>query len=332
MHRIISKVGRTLAVLAGVTGTLTLLGAASLDGIMPGTRVAGTHPEAILTVVNESGAGDALRARNDGSGSAIAAWSASGYGIHALADAANRSAVIGLGTAAIGVNGRSDTNDGVVGVTQAAGKSGVWGHSLAGIGVTGSSDSNDGVVGVSQAANRSGIFGSNDRGVGITAQSLSGTALYVRGTSIFERYASFQGGHGDLSENYRAEEPLGAGDVVTISSTGGLLLTLARTADNTAVAGVVATDPSLRLAGGIPDGESVPLAIAGRVLCKVDASLGAIAPGDLLTTSPTPGHAMRATPINIGDVEFYRPGTILGKALEACEEGTSLIQILITLQ
>jgi hypothetical protein len=41
---------------------------------------------------------------------------------------------------------------------------------------------------------------------------------------------------------------------------------------------------------------------------------------------------MKATLIDIGDVELYRPGTILGKALEACEEGTGLIQILITLQ
>ncbi|TFH07443.1 MAG: hypothetical protein E4H08_09495 [Candidatus Atribacteria bacterium] len=332
MHKILGRTGQVLVVLAGVAGILTVLGAASLDGITPGTRVAGTHPDAILTVVNESGAGDTLRARNNGSGSAVAAWSASGYGVHALADAANRSAVIGLGTAAIGVNGRSDTNDGVVGVTQAAGKSGVWGHSVAGIGVTGSSDSNNGIVGFSQAPDRSGIFGYNDQGVGVTAQSSAGTALYVRGTSIFERYASFQGGHGDLAENYSAGEPLGAGDVVTISSAGGLALVLARAANDTSVAGVVATDPSLRLAGGIPDAQSVPLAIAGRVLCKVDASLGAIAPGDLLTTSPTPGHAMRATPVDIGDVQFYRPGTILGKALEACEEGIGLIQILITLQ
>ncbi|MFC2099324.1 hypothetical protein ACFLSF_00620 [Candidatus Bipolaricaulota bacterium] len=332
MHRILGRTARALVVLVGMAGILSLLGAASLDGITPGTRVAGTHPDAVLIVVNESGGGDALRGRNNGSGSGVAAWSASGYGVHAMADAANRSAIIGLGTAATGVNGRSDANDGVVGVTLAASKSGVWGHSLAGIGVTGSSDTNDGIVGFSQAPNRSGVFGYNDQGVGITAQSSGGTALYVRGTSIFERYASFQGGHGDLAENYNAGESLGAGDVVTISSAGGLALVLARTENDTSVAGVVATDPSLRLAGGIPDGESVPLAIAGRVLCKVDASFGAIAPGDLLTTSPRAGHAMRAMPVEIGGVQFYRPGTILGKALEACEEGLGLIQILITLQ
>ena len=60
------------------------------------------------------------------------------------------------------------------------------------------------------------------------------------------------------------------------------------------------------------------------MLCKVDASYGAIRPGDLLTTSATPGHAGRA--------ENPRPGTILGKALESLESGTGLIRVLVTLR
>lgn len=38
-----------------------------------------------------------------------------------------------------------------------------------------------------------------------------------------------------------------------------------------------------------------PIALIGKVYCKVDAGYGAIAVGDLLTTSPTHGHAMKAT-------------------------------------
>jgi hypothetical protein len=38
-----------------------------------------------------------------------------------------------------------------------------------------------------------------------------------------------------------------------------------------------------------------PIALVGKVYCKVDAEYGAIAAGDLLTTSPTPGHAMKAS-------------------------------------
>lgn len=37
---------------------------------------------------------------------------------------------------------------------------------------------------------------------------------------------------------------------------------------------------------------------------------------DLLTISPTAGYTMKAQPVNIGGVEFYRAGTIRGKALE----------------
>jgi len=325
-------VGRGVVTLASVGALLALVGAAAPDVISPGTRIAGVHAEAILTLVNEGATGDALRGRTSGSGSGVAAWSAAGYGVHATADAADRSAVIGIGTAAIGVSGRSDSNDGVVGVTQAAAKSGVWGRSVAGVGVTGSSTTNDGIVGFTQAPGRSGVFGYNDQGVGITAQSRGGTALYVRGTSVFERYATFQGGHGDIAENYVAGETLSPGDVVSISRGGGLSLVLARTANDTSVAGVVASDPSLCLAGGIPHGEGTPLAIAGKVLCKVDASFGPIRPGDLLTTSSNPGHAMRATPVSIAGVSFYRPGTIVGKALEACEEGIGLIEVLITTQ
>jgi hypothetical protein len=65
---------------------------------------------------------------------------------------------------------------------------------------------------------------------------------------------------------------------------------------------------------------------------KVDASYGPIRRGDLLTSSPTPGHAMKAQPVKIGGVEIYRPGTIIGKALEGLSEGRGLIEVFIVLQ
>jgi hypothetical protein len=66
------------------------------------------------------------------------------------------------------------------------------------------------------------------------------------------------------------------------------------------------------------------VAMAGVVSCKVDAAYGAIWPGDLLVTSPTSGHAMRT--------DSPLPGTIVGKALEALEEGTGLIRVLVMLR
>src|SRR5690606_25461496 len=40
--------------------------------------------------------------------------------------------------------------------------------------------------------------------------------------------------------------------------------------------------------------DHMPLALTGRVCCFVDADHGAIEVGDLLTSSPTRGHAMKA--------------------------------------
>jgi hypothetical protein len=66
--------------------------------------------------------------------------------------------------------------------------------------------------------------------------------------------------------------------------------------------------------------------LLGKVYCKVDAGRGAIEIGDLLTTSPTPGHAMKA------DDPLKAFGAMLGKALGPLAEGRGLIPILIALQ
>lgn len=70
----------------------------------------------------------------------------------------------------------------------------------------------------------------------------------------------------------------------------------------------------------------MPIALVGKVYCKVDAGYGAIRVGDLLTTSPTAGHAMKAT-------EPSRAfGAVIGKALRAFATGQGLIPVLIALQ
>lgn len=70
----------------------------------------------------------------------------------------------------------------------------------------------------------------------------------------------------------------------------------------------------------------IRLALVGRVLCKVDASYAEIEVGDLLTTSPTPGHAMKA------DIPEWLAGAVLGKALRPLVRGRGLIPILVALQ
>ena len=70
----------------------------------------------------------------------------------------------------------------------------------------------------------------------------------------------------------------------------------------------------------------MPVALMGKVYCKVDAQYGAIEVGDLLTTSSTPGHAMK---VNDSLKAF---GTVIGKALLPFAKGQGLISILVTLQ
>jgi hypothetical protein len=68
------------------------------------------------------------------------------------------------------------------------------------------------------------------------------------------------------------------------------------------------------------EGEEVEIATARLVRVQADAGYGAIALGDLLTTSPTPGAAMRAIDA--------APGSAFGKALDALESGIAEIRVL----
>jgi hypothetical protein len=71
---------------------------------------------------------------------------------------------------------------------------------------------------------------------------------------------------------------------------------------------------------------SAPVALIGKVCCNVDASYAPIHVGDLLTSSATPGFAMKAVD---KDAAF---GAVIGKALESLAHGRSQIIILVCLQ
>jgi hypothetical protein len=68
------------------------------------------------------------------------------------------------------------------------------------------------------------------------------------------------------------------------------------------------------------------LALVGKVFCKVDAQYAPVEVGDLLTTSPTPGHAMKATD------PMRAFGAVIGKALRPLKSGQGLVPILVALQ
>jgi hypothetical protein len=70
----------------------------------------------------------------------------------------------------------------------------------------------------------------------------------------------------------------------------------------------------------------LPVALLGKVYCKVDARYAPVETGDSLTSSPTPGHAMKA-----GD-PLKAFGSIIGKALASLPSGQGLVPILVVLQ
>ena len=77
--------------------------------------------------------------------------------------------------------------------------------------------------------------------------------------------------------------------------------------------------------GTLADGE-YPVAVAGRVYVLADASQGPIAPGDMLTTSDTPGHAMA-----VSDADRAQ-GAVIGKAMTPLDQGAGLVLVFVSLQ
>jgi hypothetical protein len=96
------------------------------------------------------------------------------------------------------------------------------------------------------------------------------------------------------------------------------------------VAGVISGGggykPAIVLDKQVVGPNRMPLALMGKVFCKVDAQCDSIVTGDLLTTSSTPGHAMKA----VDSVRAF--GAVIGKALRPLESGKGLIPILVALQ
>jgi hypothetical protein len=235
-------------------------------------------------------------------------------------------------------------------------------HGFQGITITSSTGTNYGVYGYasnSGAGESYGVYGRG--GVGVYGWSTSGTGYGVYaentnadGTGLYAvggangyaaefdgRVRILSGGRlltpvleitgADLAEQFPFSEAAEPGMVVAINQNSAGKLSLARGAYNRRVAGIVAgaNDFSTGLVLG-KDGEDdtlkLPVALTGRVYCRADATKGPIEPGDLLTTSDVPGHAMKVT-------DYTRAqGAILGKAMSSLESGKGLVLVLVSLQ
>lgn len=261
--------------------------------------------------------------------------------------------VYGVGDGS-GVSGRSVHGTGVWGISQD--EVGVAGESASFHGVYGETGGNygwiSGVYGKATQSDANGVTGWNEgAGVGVYAYSKNGRALFAKGdtgnlieawdgdpnaikfkvTNAGAAYATggWQGAP-DFAELIEPESDAVAyepGDVLVISAKSDRAVARSSEPYSTLVAGVYSENPGFV---GSPDvmedrsKDDIPVAVVGIVTCKVSAENGPIRRGDLLVTSSTAGHAMRA--------ESPEPGTILGKALEPLETGTGVILVLVTLQ
>ena len=116
-----------------------------------------------------------------------------------------------------------------------------------------------------------------------------------------------------------ASAPASAGAVLSLDPSSPGAVRPAVSAFDRGVAGCAIAAPE---GTTIPAG-SVAAGISGVVFCNVDASFGAVAVGDLLTTSAEAGYAMRT-----GEEGH---GAILGKAMEPLAGGTGTIRVLVSL-
>ncbi len=172
-------------------------------------------------------------------------------------------------------------------------------------------------------ANTSGDINSAGQ---ISAQTLNAT------TEISANTFRIRGG-ADIAEPFDVSgESVAPGMVVAIDTKRAGRLRLSDAAYDRTVAGIVSgaggIHPGLTLSqdGSIATGEH-PVALTGRVYAWVDADAnGPIRPGDMLTTSATPGHAMRATDPSRSF------GSTIGKAMGSLESGKGLVLTLVNLQ
>ena len=260
-------------------------------------------------------------------GRGVEGYSINGHGIFAHSDKSNSIHVDGAGkngvhVASAGDHGVYVASAGWSGVSVwSAAVAGMWVHSAGQDGILVDTAGWDGVHVVGPVGGvyyGSGTKGNEDFAVLNTGEVRSKVG-FAAPANAFAITMAVEG-------NKAGYEP---GDVLAVSDSGSGAAVRTSATYSPAVVGVYSAAPAFvggRSVTGDDPSAGVPVAILGVVDCKVSAENGPIRPGDLLVTSATPGHAMRA------DRERTLPGTILGKALESLDSGTGLIQVLVTLQ
>jgi hypothetical protein len=176
----------------------------------------------------------------------------------------------------------------------------------------------------------------NDVQIGSQKSGITAVACYNTADGAYMHlYCSsitIEGGS-DLAEPFKitaGKDEVPQGAVVVIDEENPGHLKMSDEPYDTRVAGVVSgangVNPGIQMQqqGVLEGGKNV--ALTGRVYVQADASNGAIRPGDMLTTSATPGCAMKVSD------HARAAGAILGKAMTGLSEGKGMVLVLVTLQ
>lgn len=123
--------------------------------------------------------------------------------------------------------------------------------------------------------------------------------------------------YADLAENYTGDSTYDVGTVLVFG--GDAEVTVTNTKGDRRAAGIVSANPAYLMNSGLAVPNTMPLALQGRVLCKV---LGKAQKGDLLVTSAIPGYAVVDN--------NARVGTVIGKCLENKDtDGKDIIEVVV---
>ena len=232
-----------------------------------------------------------------------------------------------------------------------SGSYGIVGHSIH-VGMRGQSSGRDGngagVLGVCRFG-AGGIF-SSEHGYSLIADGSGkltgdfdsninlmgdGKALLVKGDAEFQGKLIIKNGNeasdfpAGLVEFFEVDEAeyISPGDILVVSELGGSLLTRSRKSYSTSVIGVVSGNPYISVNISGKEEKIYPVALSGKVLCKVDARNKPVNPGDLIVASDVAGCGMA------GRIDsFDKIGSVIGKALDRLEDGVDLIPVFITHQ
>jgi len=285
------------------------------------------------------------------SGRGVAAFSDTNYGLRATSrtlSAARCSSPEGTGVegeaggAGDGVRGTSKTGNGVHGISETA--YGLRGESNSGRGVAAFSDTNYGLRAVSRtlaaarcsSTNGNGVEGeARGAGTGIVGTSVTGVGVFGKGGRLAGRFegdvevtGDIRLTNADFAEDFNVIEDAEPGEVMVLTATD--TLQPCTKAYDKKVVGVISGagnyKPGIILDKQNDDADRKPIAMMGKVYCRVDADISPIETGDMLTTSALAGYAMKA----VDPMKSF--GAVIGKALAPLAGGRGLIPILVVLQ